>query len=215
MNTQNTKTGISVGDLLPSITCSGAHSSVYFNPDDLSVYEFSNVGSGSPMRAWNGQDLFLGNVPLDAHSGEWLEDVALGMAETLCSLAAEHEEFWDGNNHRGRLTDYGHELLENLQEDWSEAMQDCPSRYSPDDYFCQMDWRDTAGEILRAGCIKTWASDTVSEAEGDGAFLDYEELREFAQSTLETLLAAYEEWDQEDLDADALEEIDQIQGMLN
>ena len=173
--TEATERTIKIHDLTPSITCSGANTDVYFDAENLEVYEFSTVGSGTPMLAYHGRHLHLGKVNSeiadDAAYREFVETVQEKLLEVANGLTVE----WDGSNHVGRLADNAQELLNSIREEWSEI--EVATFWDAAEWFAPVRG-DVASEMTEEGFdLDAWTAEQVEYAKGEDAHLNADDVK--------------------------------------
>lgn len=171
----NATNTLTVGDLMPGSRTSGANCWVYFDPEAMKIYGSTSVGNGTPMRAWHGVDLCLGKIPVDVASTDGLEEALSNLAGAFAELASEHDVRWDGNNHVGRLTDRGQEILESLQAEFREAVAHLPTFWDAGEWLSPV-LSEIPDRILEAGSLREWARKEISIGLGEGAHLDMDDL---------------------------------------
>lgn len=178
------KSTLTVGDLMPGFRTSGANCWVYFDPENMRIYESTNIGNGTPMRAWHGVDITLGEIPIDTASTENLEEMLSSMADSFAEMASEHEIAWNGSNHVGRLTERGEEIYSRVEEAFSEAAKSLPSYWDASQWFNPV-ISEIPQEILKVGSLSQWADNEIGIAQVEGAHLDRDDVIRFGQDVLE------------------------------
>jgi hypothetical protein len=196
---------LTVHDLTPGCTVSGAHASAYFDPSKFEVYEFSNVGSGWPMMAHHNRHFCLGSIPLELADAESLAESVRELESLLAIVADGYEEHWDGSNHRGTLTEPANEALEQACEAFQDATAGATTFWDAGDWFSPISG-EVAEEILAADSLESWAKDAIDCADVENAKLRLSDVLSYGD---ERLRMAVEEWQGQvddcegDLDEDA------------
>jgi hypothetical protein len=176
--------------------------------DPPDVDTFVHVGAGTPESVWHRRALML-DVPTDADP-ESVEEWVQGHEEEITSLLAEYRgDRWDGHNHVGtwegddKEVEGEHETWEEYQ-DARDAMADASLArgervgeleadlaenvrqfYDPDDWFVD----GLSDEDVKAfhEDADGWAENLVLDAAGNGAALDKDEVKEWAQLQIDWL----------------------------
>lgn len=92
---------------------------LYLNLDDRRAYieTWSNIGGGMPASVFNGTEIRWSLPVLTADSANDLLEKFESRLDRLCD---EYEDYYDGSNYRGRLSEDGQDLQDRIQRDINE-----------------------------------------------------------------------------------------------
>ena len=168
-----------------------------FDPESREVRIYDYFGNGQSMATFNGTERAIGsnshcNVNNIEDLVEFLEsDQVQGL---LAEIADGYETFWDGSNHRGRLSadaDVAEDELRELISDWFNTSAAC--FYSADEWFHSS---DVVAEMMRGDHdIESYVAE--QEAKAEVGQVDEDDLTAHVRSELEKQA---ESEDSDDLD---------------
>lgn len=188
---------LTIHDLIPVLTCSGASNSVNFNPDTFEIYTSFSIGNSMPMRVWHNLDLYLGEIPNQTADTEELVSWLHSLTNTLAEIAADHTEEWDGSNHVGKLGKDGMRLLTDIQEMWGDQVECLPTYWEASEWFdpCQSEILD---EILEFDSLDLWAEYAIKIASAEGAYLKADDVRSYGVDLLQKTIDRHDEEDEDE-----------------
>lgn len=156
-----------------------------FDPTTRVVKIYDFFGNGQSMATYNGTERAIGsNCHCNVSNIEDL--VALLEGEEaqgyLSDIAEGFETYWDGSNHRGRLTEdafWAEEKLGEMIEDWFSAS--AVNYYSAEDWF---QYSDVVAEMIKGDHdVESYVAE--QEAKAESGQVDKDDLRRYVQSQLE------------------------------
>ena len=142
---------------------------IVLNPSEKAVVIYPFFGNGQTMRTYKGVDITLASFHWQnwadiAPIVEFLQEEA---QEDLEAIVEGHSVRWDGNNHRGSLTEDAGYLADHLRDKLTARAEYCPSLWSADEFwggagfFGSRFWREEGENIVAAGSIAAWSEGEV------------------------------------------------------
>ena len=155
----------------PSV--SGTRVTLYADPENNRVYTFGVVGSGTPMLAFHGRQMRIGNVPVDIvpeSLESWVED----HEEQITALMAEYQGCeWDGSNHVGRWSEEASGMAfaidQALQDD---ILYNHVQLYWDADEWFDGDPQSVVAAAIATGSIKESVEREIADAATNGAYIE-------------------------------------------
>lgn len=156
-----------------------------FDPVDRVVKIYDFFGNGQSMATFNGTERSLGGCSHAniANIGDLVELLEGEEAQELLNDIAEgFETYWDGSNHRGRLTEdaaFAEEKLGEMIEDWFSS--------SATSYYTASEWfsgTDIVEEMLRGDHdVESYVAE--QEAKAEAGQIDEDDIRSYVENELE------------------------------
>jgi hypothetical protein len=166
---------------------SGLHVSLYLDPESRSVEDWAHVGPGYPEAAGQGLTLNLGDLPVDTHAeslAEWLEADEQQEALKEMADAFRCSEVTSQGNRRGVWNPDVD--MDALVQAFTESLQSAGiARYwDADDWFDGVPDAQVAEECETAGGLYAYVEELVSQAQGEGTYLDADDVETTVRAAL-------------------------------
>lgn len=186
MTTESTPT-LTIADDLTTLRVSGAQNALTFDPENMDIDMFCNVGSGCPESVWHSRCVSF-SVPSASVPSE-LRKVVQSCEDDLASLAGLYEgATWNGNNHVGRWSDqrYMDELVQRI----GGYLAEVPQYWDAGDWLWQGINRAEVARQIREefdNDVVAWAEDAAAEGKLNDAWVEVDELVAEAENAIEEL----------------------------